>query len=337
MNFKLSICIPTYNFGQFIGQMLDSLLPQITKEVEVIILDGGSTDETAEIVTARQRDFSQLTYFYQNYRGGIDRDIEKVVSLARGKYCWLFSADDIMLPGAIDKLLEAIKSNDDVYLCEHVLCNLEMEPICKYPPFNNMSHPRLFNLGDASQRKEYFRSARTSEAFFSFLAGPIFKKEIWDSAEVPESFRGTCWIVAGHLLSMVPKGITIKYLGEAFLYKREGNDSFSNGSLVNRCKIGIENFQHIVNVVFGKSSEDAFHIRRVLHRDVPLRSLLYAKLRAAEYPEKEDIEILRRLVRMHYLDSTLGNWMKYALFNVAHPSVLKAFHRLKQSLRKIMR
>lgn len=337
MNFKLSICIPTYNFGQFIGQMLDSLLPQITKEVEVIILDGGSTDETAEIVTARQRDFSQLTYFYQNYRGGIDRDIEKVVSLARGKYCWLFSADDIMLPGAIDKLLDAIKSNDDVYLCEHVLCNLEMKHISDHPPFNNLRHQRLFNLGDASQKKEYFRLARTSEVFFSFLAGPIFKKEVWDSASIPESFRGTCWIVAGHLLSMVPKGITINYLGEALLYKREGNDSFSNGSLVNRCKIGIENFQHITNIVFGKSSEEAFHIRRVLHRDVPLRSLLSAKLRTVENPEKEDIEVLRRLVKMHYLDSTLGNWTKYVLFNVAPTSVLKVAYRFKQLLRKLMK
>jgi abequosyltransferase len=336
MNIKLSICIPTYNFGQFIGQTLDSILPQITKDVEVIVLDGGSTDETAEVVAARQRNYSQLIYFQQNFRGGIDCDIEKVVCLAQGKYCWLFSADDIMLAGAIDKLLALINSNDDIYLCEHVLCNLEMVHISDYPIFNNLSPSRRFNLGDSSQRNEYFRLARTSEAFFSFLAGPIFKKEIWDSASIPESFRGTCWIVAGHLLSMIPKGITINYLGEAFLYKREGNDSFSNGSLVNRCKIGIQNFQHIANVVFSEHSKEAFHIRRVLHRDVPLRSLLYAKRRTAEYPEKENIKILQDLVRMHYSDLTFGNFIKYAIFVAAHPLVLKFAHRLIHSLRKIM-
>ena len=335
MNIKLSICVPTYNFGIFIGQTLDSLLPQVSAEVEVIVLDGGSTDDTAEVVAARQHDYTQLTYHHQNFRGGIDRDIEKVVSLAQGQYCWLFSADDIMLPGAIDKVLEAIKTNDDVYLCEHDLCNLEMGSIGEYPTFNNISHPRLFSLGDASQKKEYFRSARTSEAFFSFLSGPIFKKEIWDSANVPESFRNTCWIVAGHLLSMFPKGITIKYLGETLLHKREGNDSFSNGSAVNRCRIGIENFQHISNAVFGKHSEEAFHIRRVLQRDVPLRTLLFAKLSASLYPDKEDIERLRFLVQMHYVDPTLGNWLKLTLFNLAQPSVLKALYFLKKSLRKI--
>lgn len=337
MSFKLSICIPTYNFGQFIGQTLDSLLPQISKEVEVIILDGGSTDDTGKVVADRQRAYGQLIYCYQEFRGGIDRDIETVVSLARGKYCWLFSADDIMLPGAIDKILAAIKSGDDVYLCEHVMCNLEMKPVRDYPTFNNISHPRLFNLGDASLRKEYFRLARTSEAFFSFLAGPVFKKEVWDGASIPESFRGTCWIVAGHLLSRVPEGITINYLGEAFLYKREGNDSFSNGSQVNRCKIGIENFQHIANVVFGNQSEEAFHIRRVLHRDVPLRSLLSAKLRAAKYPEREDVEMLRRLVKMHYADSTLGNWIKSSLFYAAPQSVLKVAYYFVRSLRKVIK
>src|SRR5436189_130716 len=103
---QLSICIPTYNFGKFIGQTLDSILPQVCSGVEVIVLDGGSIDDTADIVSIRRREYPMLTYHHQDFRGGIDRDIEKVVSLAQGQYCWLFSADDIMLPGAVDKILE---------------------------------------------------------------------------------------------------------------------------------------------------------------------------------------------------------------------------------------
>lgn len=329
---KLSICIPTYNYGEFIEATLESILLQIQDEVEVIVFDGGSTDNTPELVACMQIKYPKLIYHYQNFRGGIDRDIESVVSLARGKYCWLFSSDDILLPQAISKVFEAIKSNDDVYICEHVLCNLNMEPISGYPPFNKIKHSRRFNLGDISQKNEYFNLARTSEAFFSFLAGPIFRKEIWDSAKIPESFRSTCWIVAGHLLSMIPHGITVTYLGEALLHKREGNDSFSNGSVVNRYKIGIENFQHISNFIFGKHSEEAFQIRRVLHRDVPLRALVFAKLAATNFPEREDIELLRKLAKMHYSDATLQNRMKYAIFNMAHPSMVKWAYYLKKSV-----
>jgi abequosyltransferase len=329
----LSICIPTYNFGKYIGQTLDSILPQTAKEVEVIILDGGSTDETGEVVAARQRDCEQLAYFRQDFRGGIDRDIEKVVSLARGKYCWLFSADDIMLPGAIGKVLNAIKSNDDVYICEHILCNLEMVPISDYPPFNNLRHPRLFNLGDSVQRKAYFCMARTSEAFFSFMSGPVFKKEVWDGAKTPESFRGTCWIVAGHLLSMISKGITVKYLNETLLHKRGENDSFSDRGLINRYRIAIEAFQHVGNSIFGKHSEEALHIRRVLQFDVPLRSLLSAKLKAAKNPATEDIMILNRIAKSHYADPGLGNWLKFSLYKILPPSVLGLVSWIKVLLR----
>jgi len=331
---RLSICIPTYNFGDFIGQTLDSLLPQITEEVEVIVLDGGSTDNTAEVVTIRQKKYKQLTYYYQDFRGGIDRDIEKAVSLAQGTYCWLFSADDIMLSSAIDKLLEAIKSNNDIYICEHVLCNFEMKPIREHPPFIKLSAPRAFDLSDDFQRTEYFRLARTSEAFFSFLAGPIFKKELWDKVSVPESFRGTYWIVAGHLLSAFSEGISVKYLNEIFIHKRGDNDSFSHAGLVNRIKISIENFQHIASITFGKNSKEAFHIRRVLQNDIPLRYLLMAKHRATENPEKESINLLKQLASIHYIDSTFRNKMNIMLFNAAHPFVLKLAYILKQMLRK---
>ena len=332
---QLSICIPTYNFGKFIGLTLDSLLPQVCSGVEVVVLDGGSIDDTADVVSIRQREYPQLTYHHQSFRGGIDRDIEKVVSLAQGQYCWLFSADDIKLPGAVNKILKAIKSNADVYICEHVLCNLKMDPISAHPPFNNISHPRLFNLGDASQRKEYFRSARTSEAFFSFLSGPIFKKTIWDSANIPESFRDTCWIVAGHLLSMVSKGLTVNYLGETLLHKRGENDSFSDRGMVNRFRIAIETFHHVGNIVFGKFSEEAFHIRRVLQLDIPFRYLILAKLKAAEHPAREDIQVLNRLAMMHYADLSISNWIKYTLYKAAIPVTLKMYRDFKKLWREI--
>jgi abequosyltransferase len=332
---RLSICIPTYNFGAFIGQTLDSVLAQAPSDVEVIVLDGGSEDDTAKVVGARQREHPRLAYHRQDHRGGIDRDIERVVSLAQGQYCWLFSADDIMAPDAMRKVLDAIQSDHDVYLCEHDSCNLAMEPLGGYPPpFDGVPGRRSFNLADASQRSEYFRSARTSEAFFSFLAAPIFRKAVWDGAEIPESFRGTCWIVAGHLLSAIPRGITVQYLGEVLLSKREGNDSFSNGSLVNRQRISIESFQHIGNAVFGERSEEAFHIRRVLQLDVPFRALLWSRLKAAECPEKEDIRVLDRIARQHYADPGLANRVRYLSYRLLPLSALRAAHRMRRWWRK---
>lgn len=331
----LSICMPTYNYGSFIGEAIDSILSQIQDEVEVIVLDGGSTDKTKDVVALRLQKDARLKYHEQSFRGGIDRDIEKVVSLASGRYCWLFSADDVMLPGAITKVLQALESNLDIYVCEHALCDLQMNIISRYPIFSASEVKRIFDFGVETQKSEYFRNALNSEAFFSFLSAPIFKKTIWDEAEVPDSFRGTCWIVAAHLLSAFSKDIKISYMAETLLHKREGNDSFSNGSLVNRCKIGIENFHFVINSIFGSATPEARSIKKVLQKDIPYRVLIAAKLRAARFPETENGLVLNKLVMMHYSDSGIIGRIKIFIFKVLPISLLDCVRVVVGSVRGV--
>src|ERR1700678_404910 len=114
---RLSICIPTYNFGPFIGQTLESILPQLEEGVEVVVLDGGSTDETTAVVESLQERHPGLRYQRREERGGIDRDMARTVDLARGEYCWLFCADDVMKPGAIRRMLGNLESGCDLHLC----------------------------------------------------------------------------------------------------------------------------------------------------------------------------------------------------------------------------
>lgn len=323
---RLSICIPTYNFEKFIGQTLDSIIPNLREGVEVIILDGGSTDDTVSVVAQRQNDFPQIKYFRQEFRGGIDRDIAKVVGYAQGEYCWLFSADDIMKAGAVEKILNNIHSKYDIYLCEHTLCDFEINPLTEYPIFNTIFTPQTFNLGDIRQRKRYFSEARTSEAFFSFLSGPIFKRDLWEKADgIPESFYGTCWALAGRLLSLVDAGLIVHYLGESFIYKRGGNDSFLEHGVVNRLRITIEGFTHIAETIFGKSSFETYHIRRVIRNERPIRHLITIKLST----NPAEVALLNRLVLMHYSNAGCGNMFKYLLFKLSPVTFLKFLKRLK--------
>ena len=74
-----------------------------------------------------------LRYERRAERGGIDRDIDRVVALARGEYCWLFCADDVMRPGAIRRMLANLKSDCDVYLCGLTLATFDMQPMVDHP------------------------------------------------------------------------------------------------------------------------------------------------------------------------------------------------------------
>ena len=314
---QLSICIPTYNFGAFIGQTLDSITPNLCEGVDIVILDGGSTDDTSDVVAQRQRNFPQITYYQQGYRGGIDRDIAKVVSISQGQYCWLFSADDIMKPGAVAKVLNFMQSNCDVYLCEQTLCSSKMKPIKEHPIFNNISSPEIFNLGIDKQRNRYFKHARTSEAFFSYLAGPIFKRTVWDKANgIPDSFNNTCWGLAGRLLSLIPDGLIVHYLGESLIQKRAGIDSFMERGIVNRLRITVEGFAHIAETIFGKDSNETFHIRRVTRGEPAFRfrRLISVKIIVATSSQKENMLELNKVVNKHYSNAGIINRIKYLAF-----------------------
>ena len=332
---RLSICIPTCNFGNFIGQTLDSILPGLTDEVEIVILDGGSTDNTFDVVAQKTHGIEHIHYHQQGYRGGIDRDIAKVVSLAHGYYCWLFSADDIMKPDAITKVLKFIKSNCDIYLCEHTLCTFNMEPIEEYSIFNTISTSTVFDLGKTEDKAKYFCEARTSEAFFSFLSGPIFRRDLWERSEgIPDSFYETCWALAGRLLSLVPGGLVVHYLGENLLYKRGDNDSFLENGVVNRLRISVDGFAHISDTIFGKYSDETRHIRRVIRNERKFPHLLLIKLQASNSPQKENIDELYEIVFRHYSGTGIVNMFKYIIYKTTPVFLLRIGAVLKKHMNK---
>jgi len=327
----LSICIPTYNFAAFIGQTLDSIAPNILAGVEVIVLDGGSTDDTAAVVADRQRRHPQIKYHRQEFRGGIDRDIAKVVDLAEGEYCWLFSADDIMKPGAVRSVLDHIKSGCDIYMCEHMKCDFKMHPISTYPIFNRIRAPEVFNLGDAVQRARYFKEARTTEAFFSFLSCPIFRKDLWEKGgRIPESFYGTNWALAGRLMSLIPEGITVHYLAKPLLDKRDCNDSFLEHGQVNRLRIAVEGFPHIAETIFGPDAEETLHVRRVIRNEYTIPLILFIKRAAVMNPQVENFEKLKQIVAKHYLNAGMINRCKYWVFALTPVSLLRSLGRFKR-------
>ena len=111
MSPKLSICIPTLNRGAFIGQTLASIVGQWQEGVEIVIVDGGSTDDTAQVVSSYQRECPTIRYVRRDAstkgpsNEGFDRDCDHAVELAEGEYCWLMTDDDLLMPGAIARVL----------------------------------------------------------------------------------------------------------------------------------------------------------------------------------------------------------------------------------------
>lgn len=102
---RLSICIATLNRARFLKETLDSILGQASDEVEVVIVDGASSDGTEEVVHGLQQGFPCIRYIRRDKAMGVDRDFDAAVQHASGEYCWLLCDDDLLKPGAIAKVL----------------------------------------------------------------------------------------------------------------------------------------------------------------------------------------------------------------------------------------
>ncbi len=328
---RLSICIPTYNYGGFIAETLYSILGQIEgSEVEVVVLDGASTDYTPAVMQKIVPKHPQVKYFRLEKRGGIDADMAKSVDLASGDYCWLFSSDDLMMPGSVQKILHEIEQGHDIYLCKHFNCSLDMKRIYSEHPVLNLNKDTVFNLSDPKERLRYFELAETTEAFFSFMGGIIIKREKWNSVPPDERFIGSCWAHVARIFAIMKNGCTLKYLAAPYLKKREENTSFAaDKGIVNRLRIGIDGYRRLGDVFFGHDSFEAIHLRRAVRNEIPLLTFIHVKMLCRDNPESEDIHLLHSLVRKNYETDML----KYIIYRISPVWLYSAVRHLYRFMR----
>lgn len=122
---KLSIIIPVYNAELTIGRCLDSI-PK-NENVEVIVVDDGSVDESKDIITAYLHDVENYPNFYPVFlgeRSGVSNARNKGMSFATGDYVTFLDADDEYYPGAVESMLDIIsKRNEPVIQFNHSRVN----------------------------------------------------------------------------------------------------------------------------------------------------------------------------------------------------------------------
>lgn len=103
----ISVVIPAYNHERFIGAAVDSVLQQSWEDLELLVIDDGSTDRTGEIV--QSYDDSRLTYLYQDNQDAFNT-INRGLDLAKGEFIAILNSDDVY---TLDRLQCLVKAQQD--------------------------------------------------------------------------------------------------------------------------------------------------------------------------------------------------------------------------------
>jgi glycosyltransferase involved in cell wall biosynthesis len=110
-NALVSICIPCYNAASFIDKTLQSVLTQTYSNLEIIICDDCSTDNTVEMAKALAD--PRISMHVNEHNLGSSRNYNKALSYANGKYIKLLCADDLISPDCIEKQVRVFEQNAD--------------------------------------------------------------------------------------------------------------------------------------------------------------------------------------------------------------------------------
>lgn len=113
---RVSVCIPTFNYGAFLRDALASALAQSFGDLEVVVVDNCSTDDTAAVVEEARRRDPRVRYVRNSENVGAQRNLNRCLELARGEYVNVLGADDLLEPGALARLAAPLERDPGIVL-----------------------------------------------------------------------------------------------------------------------------------------------------------------------------------------------------------------------------
>lgn len=105
----ISVCMATYNGESFIKEQINSILPQLDSNDELLISDDGSTDQTISLINSYKDDRIKIINGPQK---GLIKNFESAIKKSRGEIIFLADQDDVWMPDKVNKMSSHLKNYD---------------------------------------------------------------------------------------------------------------------------------------------------------------------------------------------------------------------------------
>lgn len=179
---KVSIIIPVYNGHDFLERCLDSVINQIYKNIEIIIVDDASTDDTKEIIKKYSEKDKRIIPFYQSKNKGVSAARNTGLKAATGDYIVFLDSDDTITKEAIRRMIDlANKYNSDFIDSYHVLEYTKKNG--KTVSFTEKKVPKkVLILGTINDNDKILDMA-------TYMTGKLIKKKLLDGLKFDEDLK----------------------------------------------------------------------------------------------------------------------------------------------------
>lgn len=246
---KISVIVPLYNVEKYVSRCIDSILGQTYSELEIILIDDGSSDATAQICQEYVKKDRRISYFYQN-NAGPDYARKKGIEEAGGALLMFVDADDYIESNMLQTLYEHMKvANADILCCQMARVDDTNQKITN----SKMTREYIDCYSVKENLHHYFATRYINSSYGTKL----FKKELLQGYEyLKESVIGEDVSIVLYLLQQTDRVRIIK--DELYLYywnqdsiSHSGYSARHYSSLLNYIKVK----EHLLNQNIAEASE----------------------------------------------------------------------------------
>ena len=225
----ISLIVPTYNCIGFLGEMLDSVTPQLSAGVELVVVDDGSTDGTAERL-AGLRDVGveadgNVKILLREH-GGVSAARNAGIDAAEGEWIAFMDCDDLLIDGFFEKCREVMKTAADLYIFSFE--RVEMSPGGDVLSNDPLTVPDKAYDSSSDFADDYIRSRKL---LFYSACNKLYRKALLDERKV--RFREGLEFGEDRLFNydyLPAAGSVVTSSVRMFKYMQRNPDSASNRS-----------------------------------------------------------------------------------------------------------
>jgi len=269
---KLTIGIPVFNGEKTLAETLESIFYDLPQDVEVLISDNASSDNTAQIVKSFGNKHPEIKYYRNNDNLGPDANFDLVVKRAAGEFVWILGDDDEIAANGIRAVMDVIGDKPKIGA---IFVNYSIYDRDTKECLN----PRVLKI-----EKDVFcinanAFLNTATVYPNFVSSIVVRKSKWLMNSSKE-FLGSYWLQYGMLMKVVEDSqsfcIATPYVINRGKEYDGPNEANRNGVAISVLLNLVDLIDALPNSVFAKSSIAKAH--REAHKFL-LRKIFGAKRR----------------------------------------------------------
>jgi len=205
---KVSIIVPVYNVEKYIKKCLDTLVNQTLKDIEIIIVNDGSTDDSSTIIEGYKEKYSEKIISLEKENGGLSDARNFGIKYATGEYIAFLDSDDYVETNMYEEMYNKAKQEkSDMVECDF---------IWEYPKKNKIDIGIKYN-----NKKEMLIHARV------VAWNKLIKKDIIDKVKV-EFPKGLRYEDIEFFYKLIPYLNKISFVKKPFVHYIQRENSISN-------------------------------------------------------------------------------------------------------------